>query len=73
MVRKFFITYSKDYFLSKSRNIMSLLSNANKKNKKDNKATKTTAATGGGATVNKSAKSAGVAKKPVKTGGTRGS
>ena len=52
---------------------MSLLSNASKKNKKDNKAAKTTAAGGAGTTINKAAKSAGVSKKPVKTGGTRGS
>ncbi|MBS1688768.1 MAG: hypothetical protein JSS96_08585 [Bacteroidetes bacterium] len=51
---------------------MSLLSNAKKNNKKDNKSAKGNAAAAN-TTVNKASKSAGVSKKPVKTGGTRGS
>jgi len=51
---------------------MSLLSNAKKNNKKDNKSAKGNAAAAN-TSVSKAAKAAGISKKPIKTGGTRGS
>lgn len=50
---------------------MSLPSNNNKTGKQDNKGLKNN--TGGSKFIAKSSKAAGGAKKPVKTGGSRGS